>query len=94
MEGNEVEQLPKITDPKDIQEALETIKSVEMIGYALDEQEFKLKWAKAIFHGMEILRKIHDDLVSRLPPEVIQQEQAKSRQAGTGYTGPIKPEVA
>lgn len=92
MEGNEVEQLPKITDPKDIQEALETIKSVEMIGYALDEQEFKLKWAKAIFHGMEILRKIHDDLVSRLPPEVIQQEQAKSRPAGTGHT-PIKPEV-
>lgn len=86
-------ELPKITDPKDIQEALDTIKSVEMMGYALDDQEFKLKWAKAIFHCMEILRKIHDDLVQRLPPEVIQQEQAKARPAGTGPT-PIKPEVA
>ncbi len=94
MEGNEAEQLPKITEGKDIMDALETIKCVEMVGYALDEQEFKLKWAKAVFHCMEILRKIHDDLVSRLPPEVIQREQAKANPAGRGATPPIQPEVA
>jgi len=94
MEGNEVEQLPKITEAKDIADALETIKSIEMIGYALDDQTFKLKFATGIFRCMDILRKIHDDLVSRLPPEVIQREQAKANPAGRGATPAITPEVA
>ena len=73
MDGREL-----ITDAKDIQDALETIKSVEMMGYALEGEKFPLKFGKAIFHCMDILRNIHDDLVSRLSPDVIAAEQAKS----------------
>ena len=67
-----------LTEPKDILDALDTIKSIEMMGYALEEGEFKLKWGKAIFHCMDILRNIHDDLVARLPPDIIAAEQAKA----------------
>lgn len=89
MEGNEAEQLPKITDPADVAQALETIKAVEMMGYALDEQSFKLKYANGIFRCMDVLRKIHDDLVSRLTAEVIAREQARANPPAT----PVKPEV-
>lgn len=67
-----------IVEPKDIQEALETIKAVEIMGYALEGEKFPLRFGKGIFHCMDILRNIHDDLVSRLPAEVVQAEQAKA----------------
>lgn len=88
MEGNEVDQLPKITDAKDQQDALETIKAIEMMRYALDEQEFKLKWSKSIYYCMDILGKMHMDLVGRLPAEVIERERMKSMPSQ-----PIKPQV-
>ena len=67
-----------ITDAKDIADALDTIKAIEMMGYALEGEKFPLRFGKGIFHCMDILRNIHDDLVSRLPPDVIQAEQAKA----------------
>ena len=67
-----------IVEAKDIQDALETIKAVEMMGYALEGEKFPLRFGKAIFHCMDILRNIHDDLVARLPPDVVKAEQAKA----------------
>lgn len=67
-----------IVEAKDIQDALDTIKSVEMMGFALEGEKFPLRFGKGIFHCMDILRNIHDDLVSRLPAEVVQAEQAKA----------------
>ena len=67
-----------IVEAQDIQDALDTIKAVEMMGFALEGEKFPLKWSKAIFHCMDILRNIHDDLVNRLPQEVVQAEQAKA----------------
>lgn len=67
-----------ITESKDILDALETVKSIEMMGYALESEKFPLRFGKGIFHCMDILRNIHDDLVSRLPPDVIATEQAKA----------------
>lgn len=69
-----------IVEPKDIADALETIKAVEMMGFALEGEKFPLKWGKAIFQCMDILRNIHDDLVSRLPASVIAEEQKKATQ--------------
>lgn len=86
MDANE---MPKITEPKDQLDALETIKSVEMMRYALDETKFQLKWMQAIIHCMQVLGKIHSDLVFRLPAEVIERERAKQMPSA-----PIKPEVA
>jgi hypothetical protein len=67
-----------IVEAKDIQDALDTVKAVEMMGYALEGEKFPLRFGKAMFHCMDILRNIHDDLVSRLPKEVIEAEQAKA----------------
>lgn len=67
-----------ITESKDILDALETVKSIEMMGYALESEKFPLRFGKGIFHCMDILRNIHDDLVSRLPPDVVKAEQAKA----------------
>lgn len=64
-----------------ITEALETIKSIEMIGFMMEDIEVKLKYAKAVFHCMNILRDMHDQLVIRLPKEVIEQERAKQQPA-------------
>ena len=62
---------------EEIKESLETIRSIEMMGYAIEEAKFPMKWAKGIFHCMEILRQMHDQLVQKLPPEVIDRERAK-----------------
>ena len=78
-----------IVEAKDIQDALDTIKAVEMMGFALEGEKFPLKWGKSIFHCMDILRNIHDDLVSRLPQEVIQAEQAKAAPARAPQSSPI-----
>lgn len=67
-----------ITEAKDIQEAMDTIKAIEFMGFALEETAFKPKWFAAITRSMDILRNIHDDLVSRLPAEVVEAERAKS----------------
>ena len=68
-----------ITEPKDVIDALETIKSIEMFGFALEESTFKPKWFASINKSMDILRHIHDDLVARLPPEVIESERMKNQ---------------
>lgn len=60
----------------EIKESLVTIRSIEMMGYFLEEAEVKLKWARGIFHCMEILRQMHDQLVAKLPPEVIDRERS------------------
>lgn len=75
--GGHMDGKEPITDPKDILDALKTIKSVEIMGYALEAEKFPVRFMNGIFHSMEILRNIHDDLVARLPPDVIAQEQAK-----------------
>lgn len=67
-----------IQDAKDIQDAMDTIKAIEFFGFALEETSFKPKWFEAIKRSMDILREIHDDLVARLPSEVIAAERAKS----------------
>jgi hypothetical protein len=82
-----------IVESKDILDALDTIKAVEMVGFALEEQTFKLKWSKAIFHCMDILRNIHDDLVSRLPPDVIAKEQAKANPSKAAPSKIITPDT-
>lgn len=64
-------------DAQEVTESLETIKSIEMMGFFMEEAEVKLKWARGIFHCMDILRQMHDQLVSKLPPEVIDRERAK-----------------
>lgn len=69
----------QLTDAKDIADALKTIRFIEVMGYALEEQSFKLKFSESIFHCMNILRDMHDQLVARLPPEVIEAEQAKAK---------------
>lgn len=76
-----------ITETNDIKEAVDTIKAIERMGYALfgDPQnptifppmQFKILDAEPILRCMKIMREIHDDLASRLPPEVIAAEQAK-----------------
>ncbi len=66
-----------ITEAADIRDAIETIKAIEFMGFALEETLFKPKFFGPISKSMEILKSIHDDLVSRLPPEVIEQEKAK-----------------
>ena len=73
MEGKE-----PITSAEDIRDAMDTIKAIEFMGFALEETAFKPKWFAAINKSMEILRHIHDDLVARLPAEVIEAERAKA----------------
>lgn len=79
-----------IVEAKDIQDALDTIKAVEMTGFALEGEKFPLKFSKAVYHCMDILRNIHDDLVQRLPAEVIKAEQAK---AGVQPRPPLKSDT-
>lgn len=67
-----------VMSPAEIGEALETIKAIELMGYFLEESQPKLRFAKAIFHCMDLLRDMHDRLVAELPPEVIAAERAKS----------------
>lgn len=67
-----------IVEAKDIDEALGTIRAIEMMRYALDETKFNLKFSRPIYHCMDILTGIHVDLVSRLPQEVIERERAKA----------------
>ena len=67
-----------ITEPVDVQDALDTIRSIEFMGFALEETAFKPKFFESIQKSMKILRHIHDDLVSRLPAEVIEAERAKA----------------
>jgi hypothetical protein len=68
-----------ITTAQDIQDAMETIRAIEFMGFALEETSFKPRWFAAINKSMDILRHIHDDLIARLPPEVIEAERAKSQ---------------
>lgn len=85
------EEAKKLETPQEIEEALQTIKSIEMMGFFMEETTAKLKFAKGIFHCMDILRDMHDQLVARLPPAVIQQEQAKAR--AQGKEAPVKLET-
>lgn len=74
-----------ITEPKDVANALEIIKSIEFMGFAIEETMYKPKFFNAINKCMWILREIHDDLVVRLPKEVIDEERMK----GQPKTSPI-----
>lgn len=96
MEGNEVEQVAakQITDPKDIFDALETIKAIEMMGYAFEETTFKPRFFQGIMKGMDILRHIHDDLMQRLPADVIEQELAKAMPRPPAPQGTSAPVVS
>ncbi len=59
------------------QEALDLIRDIEMLGFFFNEIDVKMKYAKSIFHCMDVLKVMHDDLVSKLPKEVIEAERQK-----------------
>lgn len=85
MEGKE-----PITKPEEILEALAAVKDIEIMRFAMEETKFLPKYFNAINHCMQTLGTIHDDIVSRLPPEVIEAERAKS---GPPRNVPVAPKI-